>query len=372
MSYDGRYSPALTPFSVPFMFRSLIVLLAFAAFTAAADNKPQPPKDAKVAFLKLLDRPKVALDAKVAESKSGVDLFEERLTFASEKQGEATERVPVLIVRPKHEKGDPVKRPVMILLHGTGGNKDGMRPYLDAFAKKGFVAVAIDARYHGDRADGKKGSERYVGAIADAWTAARAGKPHEHPWFYDTCWDLWRLIDYLETRPDVDASRIGMLGISMGGIQTWLAASVDDRVAVAVPLIAVQSFRTMLDNDLWQGRANTVLAAHKVAANDLGEPGVNAKVCREMWAKLLPGIVDDFDCPNLIRLFAGRQLFIGNGELDPNCPLVGAKLAFAAAEEAFKSSKGKLVIDVSKGVAHKVTEEQKAAAIEFCAAALKK
>ncbi len=353
------------------MLRTLLVLLAFVPFASADDKKPLPPKDAKVAFLKLLDRPKVALDVKAGESKAGTDLFEERLTFASEKKGEATERVPVLVVRPKLEKGDPIKRPAMILLHGTGGTKDGMRPYLDAFAKEGFVAVAIDARYHGDRAEGKKGSERYVGAIAEAWTAAHAGKAHEHPWFYDTCWDLWRLIDYLGTRPDVDASRIGMLGISMGGIQTWLAASVDDRVTVAAPLIAVQSFRYMIDNEKWQARANTVMGAHKVAAKDLGEPEVNGKVCRQMWAKLLPGIVDDYDCPNLIRLFAGRRLFIGNGELDPNCPIAGAKLAFAAAQEAFENAKGKLVIDVSKGVAHKVTDEQKAAAIKFCIESLK-
>ena len=78
-----------------------------------------------------------------------------------------------------------------------------------------------------------------------------------------------------ETRDDVDAKRIGMMGISMGGIQTWLAASVDDRVAVAAPLIGVQSFRWSLENDKWQGRANTIKAAHEAAAKDLGEPMVN-------------------------------------------------------------------------------------------------
>ena len=348
------------------MVRSLLALLLIAPFVCAEEKKPLPPKDAKTAFLKLLDRPKVPLDAKSLNSKIVGERSEETLTFASEKKGDAVERVPVLIVRPIPEAGIVAKRPVMILLHGTGGNKAGMRPYLEEFAKAGFVAVAIDARYHGDRSAGKKGAEKYVESIGEAWTAARAGKPHEHPWFYDTCWDLWRLIDYLETRADVDPKRIGMLGISMGGIQTWLAASTDDRVALAVPLIAVQSFRYTLDHDTWQARANTVLGAHKLAAKDLGEPEVNGKVCRELWSKLLPGIVDDFDCPNMIRLFAGRKLFVGNGELDPNCAIDGAKLAFAAAEEAFKNSGGKLVIDVSKGVAHKVTDEQKTAAIRFC------
>ena len=101
----------------------------------------------------------------------------------------------------------------------------------------------------------------------------------EHPFYYDTCWDLWRTVDYLVTRPDIDADRLGMIGFSMGGIQTWLAASVDERIKVAVPAIAVQSFRWSLENEKWQGRANTIKAAHNAAATDLGESAVNQKVC---------------------------------------------------------------------------------------------
>ena len=348
------------------MLRSLLALLLLVSVAVAQEKKPLPPEQAKAAFLKLLDRPKVPPDPSKPKVREDRRFHVEQFTIATEKKGDKVERLPVLVVRPPLEKGIAIRRPVMICLHGTGGNKDGMRPYLEVFAAEGFVAVAIDARYQGDRSEGKKGSERYVQAASEAWTAARAGRPHEHPWFYDTCWDLWRLVDYLPTRADVDKDRIGMMGISMGGIQTWLAASVDDRVALAVPLIGVHSLRWSLDNDKWQARANTIKAAHELTAKDLGEKEVNGKVCRELWAKIVPGITDDFDCPNLIRLFAGRKLFVGNGELDPNCPLDGAKLAFAAAEEAFKNGTGKLVIDVSPGVAHKVTDAQKAKAIKFC------
>lgn len=139
--------------------------------------------------------------------------------------------------------------------------------------------MAVDARYHGGRANAGKGSTAYVEAITTAWRTP-ADKPMEHPFYYDTVWDLWRLLDVLETHAAVDAKRIGMLGVSMGGIQTWLAAAADDRVAVAAPLIAVQSFRWSLENDRWQGRANTIKAAHDAAAKDLGEPAVNGRVCR--------------------------------------------------------------------------------------------
>ena len=41
---------------------------------------------------------------------------------------------------------------------------------------------------------------------------------------------------------------IGMIGFSKGGMETYLAAAVDPRIAVAVPCIGVQSFRWALDH----------------------------------------------------------------------------------------------------------------------------
>src|SRR5262249_4787441 len=117
----------------------------------------------------------------------------------------------------------------------------------------------------------------------------------------------------------------------------------------------------------------TIKAAHDAAAKDLGEPEVNARVCRALWNKVVPGILDQFDCPSMLRLFAGRRLLILNGELDPNCPLGGAKLAFASAEEAFKKSGApdQLRILVAQGVGHSVTKEQRQAALAWLENGLK-
>jgi dienelactone hydrolase len=341
---------------------ALLASFVFVSFLPAQEPKVLPPAEAKAAFLKLLDRPKVKLDVLDNPSTDRDGVIEKTLTFASEKN----QRVPVLVIRPTYEAGKPERRPTVILLHGTGGTKESQRSWMVEFAKLGFVAVAIDARYHGDRAGGKKGSEAYVEAITKAWQTP-AKQPHEHPWFYDTCWDLWRLLDYLETRADVDMKRVGMIGTSMGGIQTWLAASCDDRVAAAAPLIAVQSLKWSLENEKWQGRANTIKATHLAAAKDLGEKEVNSKVCRELWAKIVPGITTDFDCPNMLPLFAGRPLFIANGELDPNCPIEGAKIALQSVEKAYRASdaKDKLEIHIAAGVAHKVTDEQHKACTAF-------
>jgi fermentation-respiration switch protein FrsA (DUF1100 family) len=113
-------------------------------------------------------------------------------------------------------------------------------------------------------------------------------------------------------------------------------------------------------------------AVYEAAAKDTNQP-VNQNVCRAVWAKLLPGIIDRFDCPSMIRLFAGRPLLILSGEKDNNCPLEGAKLAFAAAEKAYQEGKAsdRLNISVAPGVGHQVTAEQRRLAVEWFARWLK-
>ena len=46
-------------------------------------------------------------------------------------------------------------------------------------------------------------------------------------------WNAIRALDYLETRPEVDAARVGITGISGGGAVTWFAAAADQRFKVA-------------------------------------------------------------------------------------------------------------------------------------------
>lgn len=352
-------------------FRSWAVALVVALPLApslsravGADSYP-PAEEVRQAFLKQLDRPRVPLDPRTRKTETAADgHVDEFISIASERKADGSiERVPLLIVRPEK----PTKKmPAVIVLHGTGGNKEAQRGVMVELVKRGMIGVALDARYHGERTGGAKGSEAYVAAITRAWRAP-ADEPHEHPFYYDTCWDIWRTVDYLQTRPDIDGDRLGIIGFSMGGIQTWLAAAVDDRLKVAIPAISVQSFRWSLENGQWQGRARTIEAAHLAAATDLGETAVNARVCRELWNKIIPGMLDQFDCPSMLRLFAGRPLLIVNGELDPNCPLGGAGVAFDSVEQAYRAAgaSDRLKIMVAPGIAHAVTEVQHAQALAW-------
>ena len=77
------------------------------------------------------------------------------------------------------------------------------------------------------------------------WCAPRLRAWHgsgEHPFILDNAWDVSRALDYLASRPDVDATRMGASGVSMGGMIAWFAAAADERLAAVAPLIGVQHF----------------------------------------------------------------------------------------------------------------------------------
>ncbi|MDO5581822.1 MAG: acetylxylan esterase [Planctomycetia bacterium] len=48
-------------------------------------------------------------------------------------------------------------------------------------------------------------------------------------------WDMMRALDYLQSRPDVDPNRLGVLGNSGGGTQSSYIMALDDRIQAAAP-----------------------------------------------------------------------------------------------------------------------------------------
>lgn len=311
--------------------------------------------DARQAFRKLLERPRVPLAAQTSPQIIANGLIRESFSFASE----PGERVPGVLVKAATQREG--RRPVVIALHGTGGNKEGQLSLLNELATKGFVAVAIDGRYHGARILSGKGSKEYVDAMLQTW---RTGKGT--PFLYDTVWDVMRLLDYLATRPDVDAARIGVIGFSKGGMETYLAAAIDERIAVAVPCIGVQSFRYALDHDAWQSRAGTFQAALDAAAKEAGAP-VNAAFLRKFYDRVVPGIYNEFDGPQMVSLIAPRPLLVINGDSDARTPLAGVEECAEGARAAYKKAKAseKFLLHIQPKTGHAVTPEAKQLALDW-------
>ena len=305
-------------------------------------------------FLRVIGHPRVALAPQVEELPATNGLVQFHFTFSADAQN----RVPGILFKSAGSQG---RRPVVIALHGTGGNKEGMTALCNKFAERGFIAVAIDGRYHGERKTGK-GQSDYNDAIVRAWRGSG-----EHPFFYDTAWDVTRLVDYLQTRDDVDSARIGLIGISKGGIETYLAAAADPRIAVAVPCIGVQSFDWALKNSGWQGRIGTIQAAFDAIAKDAGVTKPDSTFVKKFYDRVVPGIDSQFDGPQMLRLIAPRPLLVINSDADNHTPLPGVNECVSAAKQAYaaKGAENNFAVIIQKNTGHKVLPDSERAAIDW-------
>ena len=301
----------------------------------------------RAAFLNMIDRSRVTLAPETQPRIDAGAYRAEAFTFSSE----AGERVPGVFLKPAVAKD---RRPVVILLHGTGSRKEEFLALMRTLADRGFASAAIDARHHGARITSKDGTvnAQYFAAMLETY---RTGKGR--PYLYDTVWDVLRLIDYLETRADVDPKRIGMMGISRGGTEAYLAAAVDPRIAAVIPIIGVQGYRWALDNDQWQARVSTFGPPVEAAARDAGVATIDAAFVRRFYDRVAPGIYGDYDAGSMLALVAPRPVLVINGDSDPRTPLAGVNQAIETAQAAYKNvgAEAKLGFYLQPNAGHVVT-----------------
>ena len=137
--------------------------------------------------------------------------------------------------------------PCVLLLHGWSGSKENWWQdgnYVSggnlrrALLAAGFAVFALDAQCHGDRIS--QNDFAPVNHFADP----SSGDPPRKGYFtlpeiyVQTTRDYRRAIDYLATRGEIDRERIGMIGYSMGGTQTFALTGVEPRVKAAVAVAA--------------------------------------------------------------------------------------------------------------------------------------
>jgi dienelactone hydrolase len=294
-------------------------------------------------------RAKVPLAVHLRSREERDGLRWERVSFVSE----PGVTVPALVARPI---GPVEPLPAVVVLHGLGGTKEGMAGLMTDLARRGYLALAIDARWHGERGPGLQ---------AAMIRAYREG--HGHPYVFDTVFDLFRTLDYLQTRPDVDPERLGMIGVSMGGQETWITAALDPRVKVAVPVIGVNSFRWQAEHDRWHARANLLPQVYEAVRADLNEPVMDARVYRAVWDRLTPGLMDRFDGPYLAPLIAPRPLLVLNGETDPLAPVEAARRAAAAVRRAYDAAgvPERFRFEAAPGVGHSFTDAERREALDW-------
>lgn len=126
-------------------------------------------------------------------------------------------------------KISPSPLPVVILMHGLGDNKnvDYVAYGNDLFLKNGYAVLRIDFSEHGER----------KGDFHD-FSLTGKYKYWSRDIIIQTVFDLRRAVDFIETREELDAQRIGYYGISLGGITGTIFCGIDNRIKVPIVALA--------------------------------------------------------------------------------------------------------------------------------------
>lgn len=136
------------------------------------------------------------------------------------------------------------KVPAVLCVHGHW-KQAKVEPVVQSrcigLAKLGFFVLAVDAFGAGERAIGKALGE-YHGEMVAA-TLWPTGYPLSGIQVYENM----RAVDYLQSRPEVDGSKLGITGASGGGNQTMYAGAFDERFAAVVPTCSVGTYRAYLN-----------------------------------------------------------------------------------------------------------------------------
>jgi dienelactone hydrolase len=205
------------------------------------------------------DRPRVPLRPETLERKDCGAFVRERIVFDTEPHASAT----AYLFLPKRAAAP---RPAVLCLHGHGPHgKDNVAgvdggnvrrrihiwrshyDYAASLARRGYVCLAADGRGWGDRSVGY-----YRKSAADPTPPFG----HDDPcgvhfvraqlfgisllWL--NVWDDMRGLDLLASRPEVDAARIGAMGLSFGGTRALYLAALDKRVRAATVACYLTSF----------------------------------------------------------------------------------------------------------------------------------
>ncbi len=146
-------------------------------------------------------------------------------------QGEP-KRVFAYIGIPDSEK--PV--PAMVLVHGGGGT--AFHKWVKLWNDRGYAAIAMDLEGHLP-ANVATGGGRLSHDFSGPSRAGRfndAELPLPAQWMYHAVSDIFVAHSLLASLPEVDADRIGITGISWGGILSSLVSGIDTRYQCAMPV----------------------------------------------------------------------------------------------------------------------------------------
>lgn len=274
----------------------------------------------------------VALLSRTLELREGYVLERLRLRI-----GEA--EVRGLLTRPD----TPGPHPAILYGHSHGdlyhlgadelllGREYLLEPYGPVLAAAGHVTLCIDMPIFGARSNLKESfeSKRLL-------------------WFGrsligEMLSDHGAALTYLAGREDVDAARIGALGMSMGCTLTYALAAMDERIAAAAHLCCYADLRTLIELGTHDGH------------------GIYLTV---------PGLLNETDVGEVAGLIAPRPQLICVGDADPLTPTLAVDRAWAVTQAAYATAPGHVELIREPDTLHQETRRMREAVLAFFARTL--
>ncbi len=239
------------------------------------------------------------------------DFFVEKFQF----DNGAGATVPGYLLLPKHAPG---KSPAILYCHWHAGEYDLGKEELfearhtpeapgPAWARRGYVVLAIDASGFGER-----NGQGPDGSAERNYTAEETASKF-NLWVGRTFWgmllrdDLMGL-DYLASRPEVDADRIGVTGMSMGSTRTWWLMALDERLKTGVAIACMTRYQNLIRHG-------------SVHEHDIGY--------------FVPQMLNHFDSEAVIALIAPRPVLFQTGDRDPGSPVDGIRAIEATVRSVY-------------------------------------
>jgi dienelactone hydrolase len=264
------------------------------------------------------DEPKVVPQPRLLEKVDKADYTREKVLI----RPTAYSEMPVYILLPK-EKARPL--PVVVALHGhgygvksiVGINKDGterdepegyQKDFAIALCRRGFAVAAPEISCFGERQTDFSYLNKELGqgapktCVHTAALASHLGGSALGLRVFDTK----RLVDYLQTRQEMDTSRLGMMGISGGGMLTFFTTALDERVKACV---VSGYFCTFRDSILAMGHCQCNFV------HGLGQFG---------------------EMSDIVGLIAPRPILVEAGSLDSIFPIESVKASVRRAKQVYK------------------------------------
>jgi dienelactone hydrolase len=171
------------------------------------------------------------------------------------------------------------------------GNKTHYQHHGAWLARNGYVCLVIDTLQLGEIEGDHHGTYK----LGQWWWINRGYTPAGVE-----AWNCMRALDYLQSRKEVDGTRLGVTGRSGGGAYSWWIAALDERIKCAVPVAGITDLQNHVVDGCVEGHCDCMYMVNTY-----------------QW-----------DYAQVAALVSPRPLLIANTDTDPIFPLDGVVRIF--------------------------------------------